>query len=303
MTMARQPMNVSVGVFDGVHLGHCFLLRRMVEDAATKKIGSLCITLEPHPEAVLHPEGPPAFLCSLNQRVARLESLGLDRVEVLPFTGDIAHQTADEFMSWLTGAYEVRGLWGGADFALGRDREGTIAALSDLAARHHFEVCALALLEVGGRPISSNRIRAALAAGDVREAATLLGRPYSIAGAVLHGAHRGREIGFPTANVAPPAGWALPGDGVYFVAARANGVRYRGVANLGARPTFQEHERLLETHILDFSGDLYGVQLEVEFLDLLRPTVRFGSVDELKAQIARDVQKARVLLEDEGRVR
>lgn len=296
MSTAPERANVAIGVFDGVHLGHRDLLERMVQDSVAKGISSVCLTLDPNPESVFHPENPPGALSTIEDRVRRLERLNLTRTEVLPFNGELAQQTAEEFLRWLTRTYAVEGLWGGADFALGRERTGTIAALREVGASLGFEVVAVELLGDLGGPNSSTKIRELLRSGDVRRAARLLGRPYALRGPVAHGAERGRQIGFPTANVVPPTGLVLPMDGVYFVKAEVGDDTYFGAANLGPRPTFGENERLLETHLFDFSGDLYGLDMEVSFLEQLRPTRRFDSADALRAQIEQDISTGRALM-------
>lgn len=293
---AGAAANVAVGVFDGVHRGHQHLLGAMVEASRRDGRTAICITLDPDPEAVLHPEQPWAALCRVEERLERLRALELDSVEILSFDARVARQSADEFVDWLIARYPVAGLWGGLDFALGRERSGTIDALRALGSARGFQVVSIDRLEEEGHPISATRIRQLLRAGEVELAARLLGRPYTLSGEVAHGAERGRLLGFPTANVVPTDGLVLPADGVYFVGAQGEGLRTFGVANLGSRPTFEEHERLLETHLLDFSGDLYGATLVVSFLSQLRPTRKFGSVDELAAQITRDVEAARALM-------
>lgn len=302
----EQPVVMTIGVFDGVHRGHQDLIRGMVEAAAAEDVATVSVTFDPDPEVVLRPEHRHLALSTMEERTALLLSLGIRDVEIVPFTPAVASQTPEEFVDGLCANYQLRSLWVAADFALGRGRSGTVDRLREIGRDRRFEVVAVELLMHGGRPISATWIREALAAGDVRLAAELLGRSYCLRGRVAPGAQRGRTLGFPTANIVPPPGRALPADGVYFV--RVSGpelgsatqgpgddARY-GVVNLGGRPTFEETERLLETHILDFSGELYDSELEVCFVEQLRGIQRFASVDELRAQIERDVAAARRLI-------
>jgi riboflavin kinase/FMN adenylyltransferase len=303
-----RPVALTIGVFDGVHRGHQTLIRQMVEDARSRGLAAACVTFDPDPDLVVHPEQGHVALSSLADRMAALRALGVDHVEVIEFTPAVAAQTAEEFMAALGARLDVRSLWVGADFALGRERTGNVPALEAIGRTAGFEVRPVELACDSGRPISATRIRSLLAAGDVGAAAELLGRPYCIAGPVVTGMQRGRLLGFPTANGVPPPARVLPADGVYFVAVRvgerpaasgdpgasppAPAYRGFGVVNLGARPTFDETERLLETHLLGFTGDLYGAHLEVCFLQRLRGVQRFAGVDELRAQIERDVAQA-----------
>ncbi len=303
----EQPVVMTIGVFDGVHRGHQDLIRRMVDAAAEDGGATMAVTFDPDPEVVLRPEHRHLALSTMEERTALLLALGVRQVEIVPFTQAVASQTPEEFVDGLCANYPLRSLWVAADFALGRGRSGTVDRLREIGRDRGFGVVAVDLLMHGGRPISATWIREALAAGDVRLAAELLGRSFCLRGRVAPGAQRGRTLGFPTANIVPPPGRALPADGVYFVQVSGPGVagtshdgsggapRY-GVVNLGGRPTFDETERLLETHILDFSGELYDSELEVCFLEQLRGIERFASVDELREQIERDVTAARELM-------
>jgi riboflavin kinase / FMN adenylyltransferase len=295
------PVCLSIGVFDGVHVGHQHLIRSMVTQAKEHGLVSACLTFDPDPEAVLVPDHPPLALSTVEERVERIRDLGVAHIQVLPFTTELAHQTAYEFLAGLRARYDLRTLCVGSDFALGRERTGTVDVLQDIGQQLGFAVSPTALLEAAGRPVSSTWIRELLAAGDVERASELLGRPYCLEGRVETGMQRGRQLGFPTANVRPPSGRALPADGVYFVRASrtdsqsSSGETWNGVVNLGSRPTFDEHERLLETYLLDFTGDLYGAELRVCFIKQLRGIQRFSGIDELKAQIEKDVVAARQL--------
>lgn len=307
MSLDPRGAVVTVGVFDGVHLGHQVLVRQMVDYAVEHALDSVCITFDPDPSEVLQPEETHLALLSLDERVARLRALGSVHVEVVPFSEAFSNQSADEFIDWVRHMFELRALWVGTGFALGHGREGTVERLQEIGRRCGFLVHVLEPVEHEGQRISSTWIRELLVQGDVLLATKLLGGPYCVAGHVVSGARRGREIGFPTANLVPPPGRVLPADGVYLVRAELKGRSagseergdpevFHGVVNLGGRPTFGEAEPLIETHLLDFSGDIYGAAMEVCFLQKLRGVRRFDSVDDLRDQIGRDVAAARELL-------
>lgn len=285
--------DLAIGVFDGVHRGHQHLIDRMVSHARESGLYAVCVTFEPDPDAVLHPDRSPATLSTAQERSDLLAALGVQWVDTLAFTPELAHQTPLEFVGWLHRTYPFRALWVGSDFALGRDRAGTVEVLMEIGRSLGFEVVVVDPLLEGDRPISSTWIRGLLREGDLDRVGRLLGRPYCLHGAVIEGARRGHQLGFPTANVLPPPSRALPPDGVYFVQVEVGGAEQPGVANLGSRPTFSENQRLLETHLLDFAGDLYGTSIGVCFVEQLRSTQRFESVDALRAQIERDVELAR----------
>jgi len=225
-----------------------------------------------------------------------LAALGVDVLVLLPFTPELAATSAADFVQELCEELRMRELWVGQDFALGRNREGDVPYLQALAAELGYILRVVAPLCEGGQPISSTRIRRLLAKGRMREAAALLGRPYRLTGRVVGGARRGRSLGFRTANLSIPPQRALPADGVYAVWVQRGAERYQGVANIGIRPSFDGGERLLEVHLLDFQGDLYGQVLGVEFIQRLREEIRFSSPDALIEQIRKDVQRARELL-------
>jgi riboflavin kinase/FMN adenylyltransferase len=274
----------------------------MLGYAMSNGLASACVTFDPDPEAVLFPDRPPPVLSTVSERTSRIHALGVEHIDVLPFTEALARLQPEEFLAELRARYDIRILCVGSDFALGRERSGNVDVLRQLGREIGFTVEPVELLRHQDRPISSTWIRELLAGGDVIGAGELLGGPYCLSGVVETGMQRGRQLGFPTANVRPPAGRALPADGVYFVrAVRIDGAGevsagpWSGVVNLGARPTFDEMERLLETHLLDFAGDLYGAPLRVCFLRQLRGIQKFSGVEELRAQISRDVEVAREL--------
>lgn len=286
---------VAVGVFDGVHLGHHRLLHQLLEMASSLQGMPTVVTFANHPDQVLRGDAPP-LICSVPHRLRLLRRAGVLRLVLLQFEPRLQNMTAREFAEdVLIGRLRARGLLLGYDSAMGKDREGTPERFGELGRELGFEVQSGQPFELDGKPVSSTAIREAIAAGDLATARRYLGRFPGALGEVVHGDARGRTIGFPTANVALQNG-ALPPTGVYAVEAVVDGETFAAVANLGTRPTFGDGEPSLEVHLLDFTGDLYGRELEVTFRQVLREERRFDGIDELKAQIGRDVAAARACL-------
>ncbi|MBM3148952.1 MAG: bifunctional riboflavin kinase/FAD synthetase [Chloroflexi bacterium] len=288
---------LTIGVFDGVHIGHQALLTRLRDEAREKGLLSGVVTFRCHPQKVLHPEHKLMWLSDLNTRVELIRALGINFVIPLAFTQEIAKLGAKEFAQLLKEHLKMRGLVVGPDFALGRNREGNARYLKLLGEEIGFTVEAISPVVVNGDVISSSAIRAALANGDVAKVQRLFGRPFSLTGKVVAGDQRGRTLGFPTANIDVGPDQALPGDGVYVTVAHVGKDLLPSVTNIGVRPTFGSGERLVETYIMDYDGKLKGRRLTIELVDKLRDEKRFGSVDELKAQMAKDVSEARNMLE------
>ncbi|MGC6487837.1 MAG: riboflavin biosynthesis protein RibF [Planctomycetota bacterium] len=283
---------VAVGVFDGVHLGHHRLLHQLLEMASALQAMPTVVTFANHPDQVLRGDAPPP-LCSVPHRLRLLRRAGVLRLVLLRFEARLRQMTARGFAEEvLLRGLRARGLLLGYDSAMGKDREGTPARFRELGDELGFEVQTGAPFEVSGEPISSTRIRQAIADGDLAGARRCLGRFPGALGEVVRGDARGRELGFPTANLLLQPG-ALPPEGVYAVEAVVDGETYAAVANLGTRPTFPDSGPSLEVHLLDYEGDLYGRELEVSFRQLLRGERRFDGPDALKAQIALDVRAAR----------
>jgi len=292
---------LSIGVFDGVHGGHRMLIGRMLEEAAARRLTGGVITFHPHPISVLRPGTPVSYLESLERRVELLREAGARFVSVLQFTSELQQVSAEDFTRLLVEEARMRLLVVGEDFRLGRGGEGTTERLAEIGRDQGFEVIAVPLLKDGSDNdrISSTRIRQALAEGDMGAVERLLGRPYAVRGPVLHGDERGRTIGFPTLNIGVAADRALPPNGVYVTRAHvynpAGGTRpFNAVTNIGTRPTFDDStRRQVETHLLDFEGDLYGQVVTIELLQLLRPERKFDGPDALVAQIRADVAATR----------
>ncbi len=291
---------VAVGVFDGVHLGHQRLLHELLEMSSALGGMPTVVTFANHPDQVLHGEAPPPIV-SVPHRVRLLRRAGVARLVLLQFEPRLQQLSARAFAErLLVGRLRTRGLLLGYDSALGKDREGTPARFRELGAELGFAVHVGEPFEVDGKPVSSTAIRDAIANGDLALAHRYLGRFPGAIGTVVHGDARGKALGFATANLVLQPG-ALPPRGVYAVEAIADGVVHPAVANLGVRPTFAAAsttpEPRLEVHLLDWSGDLYGRELEITFRQLLRPERRFADATELAAQIARDVAAARAALQ------
>lgn len=289
---------VAVGVFDGVHLGHQRLLHQLLEMSSTLQAVPTVVTFGNHPDQVLHGKAPP-LLVSVPHRLRLLRRTGVQRLVLLQFEPRLQNMTPRDFAERvLVRSLRARGLLLGYDSSLGKDRAGTPQCFRALGGELGFEVHTGAPFEVDGQPVSSTAIRSAIARGDLALAHRYLGRYPGAFGTVVHGSARGRSLGFPTANVALESA-ALPPAGVYAVEAIVDGTSHRGVANLGTRPTFAGGEKdgvVLEVHLLDFDGDLYGRELEVTFRQLLRPERRFPDAAALRAQIALDIAQARTSL-------
>jgi riboflavin kinase/FMN adenylyltransferase len=293
------PSFVTVGSYDGVHIGHQHLLKQMKRAAAQAGCLAVMVTFHPRPQAVLAPDRPVTYLTMLDEKVALLEGLGLDLMTVLRFTREMARTSAADFVAGLVTHLKMRQLWAGADFALGRNREGDIPRLRQLGETMGFQVAVVEPFVQGGDVVSSTRIRALLAVGETRQVTALLGRYPSLVGQVTAGARRGRRLGFPTANLSIMAERVIPADGIYACFAWVNGRRYPAVSSIGVRPTFSEREHTVEAYLLDFSGDLYGLDLKLEFVERLRPEMRFETLDALVAQIRADVEQSAHLLAQE----
>jgi riboflavin kinase/FMN adenylyltransferase len=281
--VAPRARDVAIGTFDGVHLGH----RAVIEGADT------VLTFEPHPLEVLRPDLAPKLINSLEVKRDVLDGLGVEEMVVIPFDAEFSHRSAEEFIDYvLIEKLGARRVAVGENFHFGAKARGTPAML---AGRPEFETRIQQMVEVDGEPVSSSRIRAEIEAGDMEGARRCLGVPYMIEGEVVKGDQRGRELGFPTANLVPDPRLVTPGHGVY--AAFANG--HPAAVNVGIRPTFEsELGVLIETYLLDFSGDLYGQTLRVAFVERLREEIAYESVDPLVKQMHADVEEARRICAD-----
>ncbi len=293
------PSAVAVGVFDGVHIGHQQILSRVLERAQAEDLCATVVTFAAHPALTLRPESAPLMLTDLNQKLELLESLGLQRAVVLRFGDQLAATSADGFITdVLVDGLKAKVVVAGSDFHFGSNREGSIDTLRTAGGRYAFDVEPMNLYCLPGapEPVSSTAIRRALAASRAADAAQMLGRPYAVRGVVIQGDRRGATIGFPTANIPVASDRAWPADGVYAgLFTDSDSTCYGCAINIGRRPTFFDHAEhsILEAHLLDFEGDLYGHDVQVEFLQFLRSERRFSGIEELATQLKKDTENAR----------
>lgn len=300
----RGPIALAIGFLDGVHLGHQRVIREAIGRARAAGGQAWVLTFEPHPLRVVRPERAPPLITPLPEKLRRLEELGLDGCAVLPFTREFARHSAAEFVGRLAREVpQLHTLVCGQNFHFGHDAVGVPSALRELARPHGFEAVVVEPVQVGGQPVSSTRIRHAVTAGRMGEAAELLGRAFAVRGVVEEGRGIGRRLGFPTANLGT-GGELMPPHGVYAVRVRrvlaAGELPHpvlAGAGYFGPRPTFETAGRpALEVHLLEHDGDWYGREIEVEFVEFIRPDQTFDSPAALSAQIARDIERIRAAL-------
>lgn len=290
------PCVVSLGNFDGVHLGHRALFRALVAMARRFQCKATVYTFHPHPLKVLAPDKAPLLLNTLEEKRRLIEASHIDTLIEAPFSMELAAMTPEQFVDdILIGALKARGLVIGYDYAFGKNRCGNAEFLQRYGAGKGLEVEVLQPVGSDGKPYSSTRIRQLLVAGKVAEVVTLLGRHYNLEGEVVPGKQRGRKLGFPTANLVTEKE-LLPAPGVYAVKVRYNLQEYNGVVNLGSCPTFANGKSTIEVHLLDFSGDLYGHTVRIYFVERLREERKFAGVQELVAAINADILRARQIL-------
>jgi riboflavin kinase/FMN adenylyltransferase len=288
---------LTVGVFDGVHKGHRHLLCQLMKEAADSGRLAGVVTLRNHPASVLSPDFKPFYLTTVDERVRLVQELGADFVVPVTFDVELSELRARQFAAVLRERLRMSGLVAGPDFAMGHKREGDVEMLTALGHDTGFSVRVVEPLVEGGRRITSTNVREALVSGDVDGAAAQLGRNFALSGTVVRGAGRGGPLGFPTANLSVPEGMAVPGDGIYAAWAHPGDQRFMAAVSIGTRPTFGAGERTIEAFVLDFEGDLYGLELRLEFVRRIRAEVRYDSVDELKAQVCKDVAETRAVLQ------
>lgn len=292
------PLTLSIGVFDGVHLGHQAVLQGALEDAGSAGGVAVALTFDPHPARILRADRAPRLLTSTPHKARLIEALGLPFLLIVPFDAEFSAQPAERFIRDLAAAGRpLRKICVGEQWAFGHRRSGDVALLRRLGEELGFVVSETASVQAGGETVSSTRIRKAVEQGDLGVARTLLGRDYTILGTVEHGDELGRTIGFPTANLRAH-NEQFPPDGVYAVRVQFDDAVWPGVANVGYRPTVASGiaERKLEVHVFDFDGDLYGRDLDVDFISFLRGEKKFAGLEELRAQIGADAERARRLL-------
>ena len=288
---------LTIGVFDGVHVGHQYLFGELRKQAEERGFLGGVVTFRQHPQTVLKPQSQVSYLTTLEERTRLIRNLGIEIVAALSFTPQLSQLSARQFVLLLKEYLKMRGLVIGPDFTLGRGREGDAAYLSALGQELDFSVDVVQPFKRNDETVSSTAIREALARGDVAKVTKFLGRNFSLSGPVVRGVERGRTLGFPTANLAVNSKQALPADGVYVTRVYITDSTYKAVVNIGMRPTFGEEDRTIEVFLLDFRGDLYGEEIKVELVERLRAERKFDSADELKAQINKDVERARAILD------
>lgn len=298
LAIPQVPHVVTIGNFDGLHRGHQYLLSQVVERARAKGVRSLVITFEPHPISVLRPEQVVQRLAPASMKPQLIKSMGIDDLAIIPFTKEFAALSAEEFLDFLREYAHPTDVIVGEGFRFGARRSGDTEILKHYAAEHGFEATIIQRLEFDGQIVSSSHVRACLAAGDVVGAAEALGRRYRLSGTVEHGLARGRDMGFPTANLDVDDDLLIPSDGIYAAYARvrdAEGV-HPAMVYIGTSPTFKARGRTVEAHLLDFHEDLYAREVDVEFVDFVRGDQRFDSADELARQMQQDEEVTRRIL-------
>ena len=286
---------LAIGVFDGVHLGHQQIIRQTLADARQHAGLALVVTFDRHPNTIVAPGHEPPLIYPLPQKIRTIEALGTDALLLIEFDRAFSEQSGEAFIRKLASELrQIQSICVGADFVFGHKRSGNVALLRQLGDELNFHVHGMSALALDGEVVSSTRIRSAIHAADFDSASQMLGRPYAISGKVMTGDQLGHKLGFPTANL-DVAGLILPSDGVYAACVAIHGVPHHAVLNIGIRPTVRTgaHERRFEVHVLGFTGDLYGKELEVEFVGRLRDEKKFPSLDALKAQIAADIEAAK----------
>jgi riboflavin kinase / FMN adenylyltransferase len=291
---------VTIGAYDGVHRGHRSVISEVRRLAADRGAASAVVTFDRHPATVVRPDSAPRLLTDLDQKLELLAATGVDYAMVVRFDEARSQESAEDFVrEILVECLAARGVVVGSDFHFGHGRRGNVGMLAAMGQECGFDVLGLTLVEEAAEPVSSTRIRGLLSAGAVADAADLLGRPHEVRGVVVRGDARGRDLGFPTANVAVPADILLPADGIYAGwLERADGSVHGTAVSLGRRPTFYDDApaSVLEAYVLDFDGDLYGEKVAVRFVERLRGEEKFDSVDALVAQIGADVEATRAAL-------
>ena len=287
---------LAIGFFDGVHLGHQQILRQTIADAHQHDGVPLVLTFDKHPNVIVAPDKAPPLIYSLPQKLRVIQSLGVENILLIQFDKKFSEQTGEQFIRCLAQDFKkIYSICVGANFVFGHKRGGNVALLKKLGAELNFQVHGLSAVSLDGQAVSSTRIRKAIRDGDFDDASQMLGRPYAISGKVVVGDKLGRKLGFPTANL-DVTGLVLPPNGVYAAFTRVNAKSYRAALNIGFRPTVAAGKQLrVEAHLLDFNGDLYDQELELEISEKLRDERKFASPEELREQIARDVAAVKEL--------
>ena len=286
---------ITIGVFDGVHLGHKHLAIKLIESAIKNEKSSGIVTFKNHPAAVINPRFQPNFLTSFETKLDLLKDTGVDFVSAITFDQEVADLTAKDFLRLLKNRLGMKGLVVGPDFQMGKNREADTAKLATLGSELGFDLEVVDVQTKGGNQVRSTMIRSLILNGDVKNASVMLGRKFSLKGSVITGMKRGKSLGFPTANLKINKDIARPSNGIYATVAMVSGVRYPAATSVGTNPTFGGKEQTVETYILDFDKNIYGQSLSISFYEKLRNELTFNSVDDLIAQVKSDVSEVRKL--------
>jgi len=290
---------VTIGNFDGVHRGHTPILKKIAKEAHAAGRKAIVITFDPHPKYILHADIRPFYLITtLEEKINLIEQMGIDAVVVIPFSLDFAKITPEEFiLQILWEKLQIQKIFIGYDYRFGQGKRGNEALLRTFGEKLGFEVAVIPAVMQGNDTISSTRLRFAILDGDVKTAALLLGRPYNVSGIVSPGKKRGKDLGFPTANIKPDKE-LIPARGVYAAKVYLGASQYRAVLSIGYNPTFSDEEFSVEVHLFDFSGNIYGKKLNILFIDRIRDEVKFDGPQKLIEQIKRDIDCAKVILNE-----
>lgn len=284
---------VTIGNFDGVHLGHQFLFKTLLQEARQKHRKAVVITFDPHPKKTLHPDRRPFYLITtLEEKIRLIEKQGIDALMIIPFTLEFSETTAEEFVRHiLWDALHIRKILIGHDYTFGKNKAGDESLLAAFGSKLGFEVGIINAFKIDNAVISSTRLRYAILEGDVKKAAAILGRPYNLSGIVIEGSRRGGTLGFPTANI-KPVKVLIPANGVYAAIIHMDGNRYKGVLNIGVNPTFADEKLSIEVHLLKFNDNIYGKNLDILFIDRIRDEKKFEGPEKLVEQIKQDIDQA-----------
>ena len=297
LSLLPGPLFLAIGVFDGVHLGHQAVISTSAQHARAANGTPVVVTFDPHPEKILRPQAAPHLLTATPHKIALIRDLGVRHLLIITFSKQFAATEPEDFVQQLVNdSKPLREICVGHEWSFGKNRRGNLELLKKLGTQFDFNVIGIPPVTVNGEVVSSTTIRQAVETGELKKAAEMLGREYTILGTVVRGDDLGKKIGFPTANLSAH-NEQFPPNGVYFAEAKLDEVRYSGVVNLGYRPTVSSSktERVLEIHLLDFNRDIYGKDIEVHFIRYLRPEKKFENLDALVRQIKADVKQARVL--------
>lgn len=287
---------ITIGVLDGVHKGHIHLLKTLISEARRTGRQSVVVTFKEHPAAIVNASYKPMYITSLEDRIALISDLGIDKVVPVTFDREFSMMSTEDFITILKEYMKMQTLVVGPDFAMGHMRQGDLTTLRKLSDKMQFSLHVVDNLELSQQLVKSTTIRNAIESGNVVEAAKLLGRNFKLKGTVVSGDRRGRTLGFPTANLDVSKEMAVPGNSIYATWAYVDGIRYMSSTSIGTRPTFGRNKKTIEAHLIGFEGDLYGEELCLEFVDRLRPEEKYEDIKELLLQIERDVTKTKKIL-------